>query len=178
VLVAVILIGIYRPFTSREAVTMQLDDLYAKVADGNGEYSKKYYRVLDRFDRKLGSETTGAYESRMHSALDAGFQENLALLSSGQISLYDYTREWANYFPEREERKARRQLAQNALVEGVGDAMGEAAQSVINGVRDLVGKGADVVREKALGEGADSSGDDASDGQTGDSEAGNGSGSF
>ena len=143
-----ILMAVYRPFTPVSAVEERLQSYYERVDEGAGGFSRKYFRTVDRFDRKLGDARTAELRAKMNAEIDENLMEYIQKVESGEIAYYDDARTWAGYFTEREVRKAKRQIVQNALVKGVGEAMGEATESVIQGAKGLIEKAGELIRER------------------------------
>ncbi len=123
-LVTVVFFSTYRPFTPISSVENDLEFYIERVDAGYGEYAQKFYRLLDRFDRRLDDPTEERYRERMYDTLDLRFRELLTALQSGDLTLFDDARKWAKLFPERAERNTRKELVENAGVKGVGGALG------------------------------------------------------
>ena len=141
-----------RPFMPVEKVTTNLDYYLGKVEDGYGSYTRKFYRVIDRQGGKLPVQTEAAYRSNMYATLDNHFDETIERLEAGEIRYYDDAKEWASRFPEPEERADRKRLAANAFKKGLGTSLGTTLEEAKEGVRDLVKKAADFIKDAVRGE--------------------------
>jgi hypothetical protein len=80
----------------------------------------------------------------MYRELDEQFEELLGRVEAGETAYYDDARKWAGYFPEKEERKVRRQKVDNAMAQWIGRTVDESVEKVLEGAKDLI----DQAREK------------------------------
>lgn len=127
-----------RPFASVPAIESELATYRERVQEGYGEYAKRYYRVLDRFERRLGTARVTEHQAAMHGVLDDHFRVLLERVDNGEIAYVDDAYRWSGYYPEREERAGRRSQVQNTLVNAVGQKIGESMDTVIQGARDFL----------------------------------------
>jgi ribosomal protein L18 len=81
----------------------------------------------------------------MYAELEEHFQELLTKLQNGEIAYIDDARLWANYFPERAEQKARKKMVTNAVVGGVGENIGSAVESILEGAKDIIDRTIDAI---------------------------------
>lgn len=147
-LVFILYAGIKKPFMPLSKVETDLQYYLEKVDAGYGDFSKKYYSNLRRFEGRLGSVKTARYRQDMYTELDEHFQEFLEKLQNGEVAYIDDARRWADYFPEKEERKARKKIATNAIVGGVGENIGEAVKSILDGAKDVIDRTIDAIDNK------------------------------
>ena len=138
---------IARPLTPVTKVEAELQFYLGKVETGYGEYAKKYYGSLRRYDRKLGLEKTAEYRERMYAELDEQFLSLLEKIRAGEVVYYDDTRRWANLFPDAEERQARKAQASNAAAQAVGRAVGDSVRSVTDAAKGLLDKAVDLIKQ-------------------------------
>jgi hypothetical protein len=149
VLVVFILhVGINRPFMPLPKVEADLQYYLEKVDAGFGEFSENFYTILRRYDGRLGAAKTAQYQKGMYAELEEHFQELLTKLQNGEIAYIDDARLWANYFPERAEQKARKKMVTNAVVGGVGENIGSAVESILEGAKDIIDRTIDAIDNK------------------------------
>jgi hypothetical protein len=139
--------AVSRPFMPKAKVTTQLDYYFEKVDEGYGSYAGKYYRLIDQQSRKLGVEEVDEYQSAMYISLDRQFDETITSLEAGEIRFYDDAKDWASRFPDTEERKDRKELADNAFKKGLGATVGGAIDDVKEGARNLFEKAGDYIKD-------------------------------
>ena len=139
--------AIARPFMPVAKVETELQYYIEKVESGYGNYTRRFYRLLRRQDRKLGPDRVAYYDELMYSELDEHFQDLIAKLEQGEVVYYDDARRWAGHFPEAEERKERKQQAGNAMAQGVGRTVGDTVKSVGEAVKDLLNKASDLIQK-------------------------------
>jgi hypothetical protein len=138
-LALLVYLWVARPFTPVQQVESDLQHYLERVEAGYGAYADRYYRLLRRFDRKLGSERALWYEERMYAELDEHYRALLEEVSSGDVLSATEATRWSGYFPEREERRERRREVRNLAVQGVADRVEDTVQSVIEGARGILG---------------------------------------
>ena len=138
-------IAINRPFMPLSEVEAKLQYDLEKVEAGFGDFSVDYYKTLRRYDGRLGPAKTARYEQTMYTELDEQFQELMGKLQNGEVVYIDDARRWADYFPERAERKARKKMATNAVVGGVGENIGNAVESILEGAKDIIDRTIDAI---------------------------------
>ena len=147
-----VVFGIYllaaRPFTSVSSVEAELEACIEQVDESYGDYANRFYKLLDRYDRRLGDTAVADYNQRMREVLDREFSETLAKVVAGEIRYYDDARKWAGLYPEAELRSAKREEAQNALAEGLKRSVGGTVEDVVDGAKNLLQRVGDFVREK------------------------------
>lgn len=130
--------AIYRPFTPIDTVETQLVEYLQKVELNDiGEYAKKFYNLLGKYDRRLGNTVTEEYKNAMYESLHAQFGVLIGRLQEGEIRYFDDAKKWAGHFPDREDRRARREQVDNALAEGLGEAVGGTLEKVKTGIKGL-----------------------------------------
>lgn len=117
---ALVLILTYRPFTPIDRVRTDLDTYIERVEAGTGGYAEDFFKTLDRFDRRLPDQIVESYREQMRTILDERFAELLNRVRQGELTLRDDARDWANLFPDRADRRARKELVDNAVASGVG----------------------------------------------------------
>lgn len=148
-----VVVGIYvwtaRPFTPITQVEEDLNEYLMRVDEGYGAYSKRYYRLLDTFERRLGPESVTEYESMMHTELDEQFDALIERLENGEVAYLDDARKWAKYFPDPEEQEARREMAGNAFSQGLGKTVGDSLNTIKEGARGLIDRAAEIIEEKS-----------------------------
>ena len=120
VAVVCVLLVTYRPLKPLDTVTDNLDTYIAQVENGTGGFADDFYKLLNRFDRRLDDSVEETYRERMYNALDTRFGELLENLKEGDLTLFDDARKWAKLFPEKADRKARIELVENAGLKGLG----------------------------------------------------------
>jgi len=144
-LVFVLIVAVRRPFLPLAEVEARLQYYLEKVDDGYGDFSQKFYILLRRQDQRLGPAKTHRYQQDMYAELDENFREYLERLENGEVAYIDDARRWADYFPEREERKARKKMASNAIVGGVGENIGDAVNSILDGAKEIIDRTIDAI---------------------------------
>lgn len=142
-----IYLAAYQPFRPIDGVTADLTHYVERVEAGYGEYSRKFFRLLERQDRRLGPTRAQEFQGRMYDALDERFAELVARVEDGRMSYYDDARDWAGYYPEPEERKAKRQIARNARSAGLGVSVGDSVESIVEGAKEIIGRAVDAIKE-------------------------------
>ena len=142
-----IYIAVARPFMPVGKVTSELDYYLEKVDDGYGSYAKKFYRLIDSQGHKLAIGAESAYRADMYNTLEDHFDETIGRLEAGEIRYYDDAKEWASRFPEAEERTDRKEIADNALNEGLGEAFGETLDEVKEGAKEFFKNAADFIKD-------------------------------
>ena len=135
---------IYHPFKPLDEVRNELDTYVERVEAGSGAFADDFYRILDRYDRRLADPVVETYRLRMHEILDERFDELLARLRAGDLTLLDDARKWAKLFPEKAERKTRKELVDNAGVKGVGGAV----RNILDGLKEAGEDAAEWVQEQ------------------------------
>lgn len=148
VLTLILYIGIRRPFASLTKVEQDLSYYLEQVDGGYGEYSEKYYKTLKIFNNRLGPAKTANYRRQMNGELEEQFDVLIVALEAGEVTRYDDARKWAGYFPEREMRRAKKEEAQNALVQGAGGAIGDSVRSLLKSVGETLKNTADYIKAK------------------------------
>ena len=136
-----------RPFMPVSKIITQLDYYLEKVDDGYGSYANKFYRLVDQQGRKLPGGAEVGYRDAMYDSLDGHFDETIASLESGEVRYYDDAKKWASRFPEAEERKDRKELADNAFKKGLGAAVGETLDDVKEGAKNLLERAGDFIKD-------------------------------
>lgn len=143
---------VFRPFMPVSKVESNLAYYHEKVEDGYGEYSNRYYSLLRKHERKLGADQATLYRQRMYETLDEHFNTLLVKLENGEVVYFDDARRWAKLFPDREEQKARKQQASNAVTQGFGHTIGESVKTVTDGVKNLIDKALNAIQDNTKDE--------------------------
>ena len=138
----------YRPLTPIDSVRSDLDFYIERVEAGNGEYADDFYDTLRRFDLRIAKPDEVAYRERMYRVLDRGFADVLERLKDGDLTLLDDARRWAKFFPDSAERRARRQLVDNASLTGVGGALQNIVERAGTFITETADKAADWIEER------------------------------
>ena len=138
----------YRPLTPIDSVRADLDFYIERVEAGNGEYADDFYKTLQRFNLRISEPVEELYRERMYRVLDRGFAEVLERLKSGDLTLLDDARRWAKFFPDSAERKARRELVDDARIKGVGGALQNVIERAGEIISETADKAADWIEER------------------------------
>ena len=133
-------VGTVKPFTSLDTITTELHEDLEKVRSGYGSYAEDYYRTLEKYRRRLGPERLREYGETMYGELDVQFEGLVERVEAGEIVYFDDARE---YFPEKEDRKARRSRADSAMAKWIGRKVDESVDRVLEGAKDLIDKATD-----------------------------------
>ena len=136
----IIYVGTAKPFTPISRVTTELDEDIQKVRSGYGSYAEDYYKTLDTYRHRLGPDRVREYDEAMYDELDTQFEELLGLVEAGEVTYYDDARKWAGYFPEKDDRKARRSRADGAMAKWIGRTVDESVDKVLEGAKELLEK--------------------------------------
>ena len=132
----------YRPLKPMDDVHGNLEAYIEQVESGVGGNADDFYKLLDRFDRRIDADVVESYRTRMWEALDTRFDELVMRLKAGEIKLSDDAKKWAKLFPDRAERDARKDLVENATIDALG---GSAKKFFGKAVETLKAWGEDVV---------------------------------
>lgn len=119
-----------QPFRPVADIKAELASYYEKVDEGYGLYAKRYYALLNKYGAKLGPTTVADYRKTMETELDEHFLENLAFVEAGELRYVDDAKDWASYFPEKEDREERRRRVDNVFQAGMGKVLGGAWETV------------------------------------------------
>ncbi len=130
VLAFLIYAGSVHPFRSVSSIENELQTYMERVEAGSYGFAKRYFKTLDKYDRRLGNDTVDEYEGTMRNLLEDSFNRLVTALQNGDISLYDDAKDLADLFPEPEERKAKRDQLSNARSKMVGNAINKGIEDV------------------------------------------------
>ena len=123
VLAFITLLITFRPLKPMETITADLDHYIAEVDDGKRDYAKDFYKLIDRYERRLGDNQVDSYRNEMYRVLDERFNEILEKVVAGNITFADNARRWAKSFPEKAEQRIRKELIEDATLGAVGEAV-------------------------------------------------------
>ena len=136
-----------RPFMPLPKIESQLEYYLEKVEEGFGSYSKKFYALADKQSRKLPDPAESQYRDDMYDAIERHFNEAVTKLESGEMRYRDDAKQWASRFPDAEERKDRKEQADNAFKQGLGTAVGDSLEDVKEGAKELIQKAVEFIKD-------------------------------
>jgi len=129
-----------KPFTPVSRIKAQLSEHFASVESGLGGHAQDYFRILDTYRHKLGDRRVAELEESMYRELDEQFEVLLSRVESGEVAYFDDARKWAGYFPDKEDRKMRRERVDNAVAQWIGRRVDESVDKVLEGAKELLDK--------------------------------------
>ncbi len=148
VISGLIYLNTYYPFTSISEIEKDLNYYIEKVDKGFGNYAETFYDTLDKYDLKLGNQRVDLFKERMYSELDEHCNELLKKVQEGELGYYDDLNDWVSFFPDREERIARQNAADNALREGTYKTLNEGVDKLIKGAGGILERTFDSIKKK------------------------------